>query len=57
MGPAPNVYTQPRDSLPDEPILTGSPFEPFAPGWDWNALDQELMEEYERHARIDRDEP
>jgi proteasome lid subunit RPN8/RPN11 len=37
---------------PNHASATGSAWEPFAPGWKWSDLDQELWEEYERHARI-----
>ena len=33
-----------------------SPWEPFADTWDWNDLDQELLEEFERHERIFNDD-
>ena len=34
-----------------DPSVTGSPWEPFADTWDWTDLDQELLEDFERHER------
>jgi proteasome lid subunit RPN8/RPN11 len=40
----------------EEPSASGSPWEPFADTWEWTDLDQEILEEYERHERTyDRD--
>src|ERR1022692_2367073 len=36
-------------TFPVEPSATASPWEPFADTWEWNDLDQELLEEFERH--------
>ena len=36
----------------DGSVTNGSPWESFAETWDWNDLDQQLLEEHERHARI-----
>jgi proteasome lid subunit RPN8/RPN11 len=34
-----------------DPLAVSSPWEPFADAWDWTDLNQELLEEYERHER------
>ena len=36
---------------PVDPLVTGSPWEPFADTWDWTDLDQELLEDFHRHER------
>jgi hypothetical protein len=52
-----NIHRIP-DLLPASTVVQdgagafGSPWESFAPGWDWTDLDQELMEDYERYARL-----
>jgi len=34
---------------PVDPLVTGSSWEPFADTWDWTDLNQELLEDFERH--------
>jgi proteasome lid subunit RPN8/RPN11 len=46
---APSTSSGPSPTSPS--AETGSPWETFAPGWDWSDLDQELLEEYERHVQ------
>jgi hypothetical protein len=44
-------YQEVHSSLPPLPAeaTNGSPWEPFAQSWEWTDLDQELLEEFERH--------
>jgi proteasome lid subunit RPN8/RPN11 len=44
-------YQEVFSSLPSLPAdaANGSPWEPFAQNWEWTDLDQELLEEFERH--------
>jgi len=44
------VWLQP--SVQSELAEKSGPWEPFTPGWDWTDLDQELMEDHERYARL-----
>jgi proteasome lid subunit RPN8/RPN11 len=51
-----NIYPLPEFLAAFSPSLIdameiGSPWEPFADTWEWTDLDQELLEEYERHER------
>ena len=41
----------PTLKAPDDSAAKGSPWEPFGQTWEWTDLDQELLEEYERHER------
>ena len=44
-------FLPPVLTVPDDSAARGSPWEPFAQAWEWTDLDQELLEEYERHER------
>ncbi len=43
-------------SAADSSLAKGSPWEPFAETLDWTDLDQQLLEEYERHERALNDD-
>ena len=47
----------PALKTPDNSATTGSPWEPFTDTWVWTDLDQELLEEFERHERAHNDNP
>jgi hypothetical protein len=51
---ASNIHHQPEVFLPTlnvphDSAGKGSPWEPFVETWEWTDLDQELLEEFERH--------
>jgi proteasome lid subunit RPN8/RPN11 len=54
---AANIHHRQESFLPvlkvsDDSTAKGSPWEPFAQSWEWTDLDQELLEDFERHERF-----
>jgi proteasome lid subunit RPN8/RPN11 len=46
-----NIHRIPDSRRLVSPSVVSSPWEPFADAWDWTDLDQELLEDFERHER------